>query len=114
MTGTSSTVRSGTARITTLAFTIGALVAAVVIAVLVSLAASHQPDGLEYVAEATGFEDAAVESAAAGSPLADYAVAGIDDPILSNVVVGFLGCAVVFLIGIGVGAIVRRRAASRS
>lgn len=109
MTDATAAPAPGRRRITTLAFTIGALVVALVIAVLVSLAASSNPDGLEYVAGATGFEGTASDSAAAGSPLADYAVAGIDNPILSNLVVGLVGCGAVFLIGLGIGAIARRR-----
>ena len=41
--------------------------------------ASSHPDGLEHVAEQTGFLDSAEDSATADSPLADYQTSGVDD-----------------------------------
>lgn len=52
------------------------LAVAVVLATLVALFASTQPDGLERVARDIGFADTARDSVAADSPLADYQVGG--------------------------------------
>lgn len=83
-------------RVSTRAFTIVALVVAVLIACLVSVWASSHPDGLEFVAESTGFVGAAQGSATEDSPFADYAFALVADPWLSLAVAGVVGCAVTF------------------
>ena len=83
-------------RISTRAFTIGALLLALLIACGVSIWASGNPDGLEYVAASTGFLGAAQGSATAGSPLADYGVAFVDQPWLSVAIAGAIGCAATF------------------
>lgn len=57
-----------------------------VLAGVVSAAASSRPDGLEYVAAAHGFAEAARESLTAASPLADY----------PNGWAGVVGCVLVF------------------
>lgn len=49
------------------------LAVTLLVAGVVSLAASSAPDGLEWVAEQLGFADAATDHVAAGSPLAGYA-----------------------------------------
>lgn len=54
-----------------------ALSVTLLVAGLLALAASAHPDGLEFVAGALGFEAAARDSVTAGSPLADYGVAGL-------------------------------------
>ena len=68
------------------------------IAVVVSAFASGLPDGLEWTAEALGFSDAALDSAVAEHPLADYGVAGLDNAFLSNGLAGLAGLAVVLLV----------------
>lgn len=85
----------------------GALVALVVGGV-VSLAASAHPDGLEFVAETLGFIDAAQDSAAATSPLADYGVAGLDGA-LSAGLAGVIGVLVTVAAGVGLAWLARRR-----
>ncbi|MEY3406942.1 MAG: hypothetical protein RL038_3 [Actinomycetota bacterium] len=65
-----------------------------------SLFASSQPDGLEKVAEDTGFIDTATDSVVAGSPLADYSFAGIEGT-WSSTLAGAFGVAVTALVGYG-------------
>lgn len=72
------------------------LLVAVVLATVVALFASSSPDGLEKVAEDTGFASTAQDSAVAGSPLADYQVGGADSDSATwrSVVAGVAGLAI--------------------
>lgn len=83
-------------RISTTAFSIGALGITLLVACVLSLWASSHPDGLEFVAEATGFLPAARDSATAASPLAGYGVTTIAQPWLSVAIAGAIGCAATF------------------
>ena len=86
------------------------LVVSLVVAGVVSYFASAHPDGLEHVAARLGFDTSARDSAAAGSPLADYAVRGVDGPV-SGGLAGVLG---ILAVGLVMGLLVlyvRRRAA---
>lgn len=85
------------------------LLVTLVVGGVVSLAASAHPDGLEFVAGRLGFDAAARDSAAAGSPLADYAVAGVDGALAGSLA-GVLGVLLAVLVGLGVAALARRRA----
>ena len=85
------------------------LVVSVLLAGVLSLYASGHPDGLEHVAGALGFDTTARDSPTAGSPLADYAVADVDDPRLSGGLAGLVGVVVVGLVMTGVLVVVRRR-----
>lgn len=104
--------RPASRRISTRAFTIGALAIALLVACVVSLWASGHPDGLEYVAESTGFLGAAKDSATAGGPFADYAAVFVDNPWLSVAVAGAVGCAVTFGFAWLVGRLARHRPAT--
>lgn len=84
-------------------------VIALLVAGVVSLYASGHPDGLEYVAERTGFLHTAEEPLTAGGPLADYGVSGIDDPRLSGGLAGVVGVLVTLLLAGGIARLVRRR-----
>jgi cobalt/nickel transport system permease protein len=87
-------------------------VAAVVTALLAAGAspfASSSPDGLEKVAADEGIDRGADESAAADSPLADYAVDGIDDDRLATSVAGIVGVSITVVGGLGLFAVIRRR-----
>jgi cobalt/nickel transport protein len=90
------------------------LVVALVIAGIGSWYASASPDGLEWAAERSGFLDTAEDSAAAGSPLADYAVAGVAEDRLSTGLAGVAGVAVTLLLAGGLALLLRRRRASDS
>ena len=78
------------------------------VAGVLSYFASSSPDGLEKVAEDTGFLDSAQDSAVSDSPLADYGVAGLEDERLSVGLSGILGVLVTALLAFGVFALVRR------
>lgn len=92
-------------------FLIGLLVALLIAGVGSYYASSH-PDGLEYVAEQTGFMDSADDSAVAGSPLADYQVDGVDDERLSGGLAGVVGVLLVLALAGGLAFFVRRRGAT--
>jgi hypothetical protein len=90
----------------------GLLLAAVLIAGVVSFYASSDPDGLERVAEDEGFSSTAEDHAAGDGPFADYTTEGVDDARLSGGLAGVLGAGVVLLVMAGVAYAVRRRSGS--
>ena len=89
--------------------TILALAVAIGLATAVSPFASDSPDGLEKVAQDQAFSDegrrAAVQEPA---PAPDYAFPGVDDPRLATALAGFTGTLLVFALGAGAVAVVRR------
>lgn len=87
---------------------VGVLIALLVAGGLSFYASSH-PDGLEYVAEKTGFLDTADDSPTADSPFADYGVDGIDNDRLSGGVAGVAGTLVVLVLAGGLFRLVARR-----
>lgn len=86
-----------------------ALVVSLLVAGVASHYASSHPDGLEYVAEQTGFIDSAEDSATAGSPLADYQTSGVDDPRVSGGLAGVIGVVAMLVLSTGLFWLVRRR-----
>ena len=90
-------------------FWIVGLLLALLVAGVGSYYASSSPDGLEYSAEETGFAHTAEDSAVAGSPLADYAVSGVDDGRLSGGLAGVIGVVVTLVVAGGLTLVVRRR-----
>jgi hypothetical protein len=84
------------------------LLVTITVAIVVSQFASGEPDGLEYVAQETGFLDTATDHAAASSPLADYGAGLTDDGRLNTAVAGILGVALTLSIGYGVFWLARR------
>lgn len=88
------------------------LLVALVLAGLVSGAASSAPDGLEKVAVDKGFESTASEHGLGGSPVADYHVAGVDDERVSTGLAGVLGVVMTLAVGGGLFVVLRRRGAS--
>lgn len=92
---------------------VGLLVTLVVAGVL-SSHASASPDGLEWAADESGFADTARDSAVAGSPLADYGVAGVDDGRLSGGLAGVVGVAATLVLAGGLVLVLRRRTPSGS
>lgn len=91
-------------------FFAAALLLALVLAGVVSSFASSSPDGLEKVAEDKGFIDTAQDHDLAGSPLADYGVAGVDNDRLSGGLAGIIGVGATLAVGGGVFLVLRRRA----
>ena len=72
---------------------IGLLVALLVAGVLSGFA-SGDPDGLERVSIDEGFDETAQDHTLADSPLADYAVAGVEDERLSTGLAGIIGVTI--------------------
>jgi hypothetical protein len=93
----------------TRSFVLAGVVVALLLAGGLSFYASSHPDGLEYVAEKTGFLDSAGDHAAADGPFADYTTKGVDDARLSGGVAGIVGTLVVLVLAGGLGFAVRRR-----
>jgi cobalt/nickel transport system permease protein len=88
------------------------LAVALVLAFFVSPYASSSPDGLEKVAADKGLDTGVNDHAAGDSPLADYAVKGVDNSRLSTGLAGVLGVVLTFGLGLGVFMVVRNRAAA--
>ncbi|MBL0747107.1 PDGLE domain-containing protein [Nocardioides baculatus] len=86
-----------------------ALIVSLLVAGVASYYASAHPDGLEYVAEQTGFLDSAEDSAASDSPLADYQTEGVDDARISGGLAGVIGVVVMLVLSSGLFWAVRRR-----
>jgi len=91
------------------AFFVAFLFAALLVAGVASFYASSHPDGLEHVAEKTGFLDTAKDSPTAASPMADYATSGVEDERLSGGVAGVAGSLIVLLLAGGLFWVLRRR-----
>lgn len=91
------------------AFVLSGLLVALLLAGVVSFYASSRPDGLEFVAERTGFLHSADDHAAADGPFADYVTEGVDDARLSGGLAGVVGTLTVLLLAGGIGFAVRRR-----
>jgi len=96
-------------RISTVAFSVGAVVLALLIACVASIWASSLPDGLTFVAEESGFAAAEQPSALAGSPFAGYGLFLVEDPWLSVAIAGAVGCGVTFGLAWVVGRVAKRR-----
>ncbi len=90
-------------------FYVSALLLALVVAGFGSYYASAHPDGLEYVAEQTGFIDSADEAKTADGPFADYQTKGVDDERLGGGIAGAAGVVVVLLLMGGLAFAIRRR-----
>ena len=88
-------------------FVVAGLLLAVALAIFVSPFASSSPDGLERVAEDEGFAETAAEHRLDDSPVADYAVDGVDDERVSGGLAGLVGVLVTFGLGVGVFAVLR-------
>lgn len=85
------------------------LLVSLLVAGFVSFYASSNPDGLEHVAEQTGFLDTAEEHAAGDGPFADYQVTGVEDERLGGGLAGVLGSLVVLALAGGLFWLLRRR-----
>lgn len=85
------------------------LAASLLVAGVVSLFASANPDGLEFVGEEVGFGEAATDSAVAGGPLADYGVAFVTNPLLSGALAGVVGVLVTVALALALAGLARRR-----
>ncbi len=84
---------------------IGGLAIAVVLAVLSPLASSH-PDGLEWVAEQSGFLETAKD--ALYNIIPDYTMPGISNAAVATIAAGLVGVIIVFVIAYGVARAEKR------
>ena len=98
------------------AFVIGAVVVTLLVGTVVSQFAADDPDGLERVAEDTGFAEQGQDHALASSLFADYATSGVDNETLSLGVAGASGALLTLAVGGGLLFAVRggRRPQSRA
>jgi cobalt/nickel transport system permease protein len=103
-------------------FLVAGLAVSLVLAGVVSNFASGSPDGLDATARKGCTVDAAGEIVGGtcmaarehpgglpGGPLADYGVAGVDNPFLSTGTAGVAGVALIFLLGMLLVRLARRR-----
>jgi cobalt/nickel transport protein len=90
-------------------FAVAALVVTLLLAGVASYYASSHPDGLEHVAEKTGFLDTADDHPAGDGPMADYSVKGVDSPRLAGGLAGVVGVVVTLVLAGVLGYAVRRR-----
>ncbi|MBM9460784.1 PDGLE domain-containing protein [Nocardioides sp. zg-536] len=94
-------------------FWVVSLLVVLLVAGVASYYASSHPDGLEYVAEKTGFIDSADEEPVTiGSPFEDYGTAGVENGRLSGGIAGVAGVVLTLLIGGGLFWVLRRRGGS--
>lgn len=96
-------------KVQTRTFLIGGLLVAMVFATVISQLAVDNPDGLERVAENTGFGAVATEHAFADSLFADYATAGISNESLSLAIAGVVGTVVTLAVAAGMLLALRER-----
>ena len=87
--------------VTSKKFYIGGLLISLLLAGGLSFYASSQPDGLEKVAEEIGFIETAKDPATAGSALADYGVAGVENERASVGIAGVVGVAATGVVATG-------------
>ncbi len=90
-------------------FWLAGLLVTLVVAGILSSCASASPDGLEWAAGESGFADTAEDSPVAGSPLADYGVAGVDAARLGGGLAGVIGVAATLVLAGGLTMLLRRR-----
>lgn len=77
-------------------FTAGTVLVILLVAGVLSHAASGSPDGLTYVAQLHGFAGSETPSAVASGPLAGYSLDGVAGSRLAGSAAGLLGCAACF------------------
>lgn len=82
-------------------FVIGAILATVVFATVVSQFAADSPDGLERVATDQGFIESGTDHAFSSSVFADYATSGVGNESLSLAIAGLFGVMVTLAVGTG-------------
>ncbi len=104
----SPTQLAGQPRVANRTFAIGAFLVALVLASAISQFAAGDPDGLERVAEDTGFADTAEAQPFADGLFADYATRGLDNEGLSLAVAGSAGVLLTLTVGWGMASAQRR------
>lgn len=100
---------AGPARLPRARFVLAAVAASLAVAVGVAQFAVDDPDGLERVAEDTGFIESAEDHALGSSIFADYATAGVENEAVSLAIAGTVGTLVTLAVGTGLLLLVRDR-----
>ena len=95
-------------RISTLAFILIGIAAAVALVILIAPNANPNPDGLEKVAAEKGIDSEVRDHALADGPFADYGVSGVDNRYVGTWIAGLIGVAVTFAVGAAIVYVVRR------
>jgi hypothetical protein len=90
------------------ALVLSLLLAAVLLAGVLSYYASPSQDGLNRVAQDQGFSSLETQHGADGSPFAGYSTRGVEDERLSNGLAGVVGVAATFLLSGAIFLVVRR------
>ena len=94
-------------------FVVAGLLLTLALALVVSPFADLNPDGLERVAEDEGFAQTETDHAFGDSPVADYALRGVDDDRIGTGLAGVIGVLVTFGVGLALFALLRVRRAMR-
>ena len=85
------------------------LITAIFLAVILSPLASPWPDGLEKVAEDKGFLEKGEVEPIIPSPIPDYAWPGLKNERAATRAAGIFGTLIVFVLGFGLAALVKRK-----
>ncbi len=93
-------------------FVVSAVFICLLIAGVLSWYASSSPDGLEHVAETTGFSHTAQDHAVEKGPFAGYETKGVDNGRLSGSLAGLVGVGATGLVMGGLILGLRRRGQS--
>jgi hypothetical protein len=101
-----------TRNLSTRALVVAGLIAALLIAGVVSFYSSSDPDGLTKVSQDQGFAATEKQHRIGDGPLADYRTKGVDDGRLSGGLAGVVGSLVVLTIAAGGALAIRRRRTS--
>lgn len=90
-------------------FIIAGLLLAFALVLFVSPFANPNPDGLNRVAIDEGFSSAETDHGLGDSPLADYAVTGVEHEGISKGLSGVVGILATFALGLGLFALAKKR-----
>ncbi|MGH2775134.1 MAG: PDGLE domain-containing protein [Actinomycetota bacterium] len=93
-------------------FLFAGLLLAFALVLFVSPFANRNPDGLNRVAIDEGFAETEADHSLKDSPLADYAVSGVEHEGISKGLSGVIGILATFALGLALFAFARKRSES--
>ena len=85
------------------------LLAALILAIMLSPFASSSPDGLEKVAEEKAFLEKGEVAPVITSPIPDYVMPGLKNERMATSLAGLIGTLIVFGAGWGIAALLKKR-----